>query len=192
MTSPGILIAAAGLGSRYLAAGGQGLKLDQPVSDGISVFQQTLKNACDSGLPVHVVTRSSSASIQAHCRFSGVPYICRDTRCLGETIAEGVRHNAGWEGWLIQLADMPFVPVGIYRLVADALEQHVSARPFYQRLPGHPVGFARQAKADLLRLRYAEGASSVLMRYPPYKIPVMDRGVIQDIDLPLPPIRNND
>ncbi|WP_213989426.1 NTP transferase domain-containing protein [Sodalis sp. dw_96] len=187
--TPGILITAAGLGSRYQAAGGRGFKLDQQVADGRSVFQLTLKHACDSGLPVHVVTRSSYLSIQAHCRAMGVPYTCRDTRGLGETIAEGVRYSAGWDGWLIQLADMPFVPVDVYRLVTHALARHVSARPFYHRLPGHPVGFSRPAKEALLQLQDAEGAAAVLRRYPPFKIQVRDEGVVRDMDLPLQPIR---
>jgi molybdenum cofactor cytidylyltransferase len=182
--TPGILITAAGLGTRYRAAGGCGLKLDQELADGLSVFQLTLRNACESGLPVHVVTRPSYASIQADCRAMGATFSCHETRCLGETIAQGVRHCVGWNGWLIQLADMPFVSAGMHRLVATALQHHACARPFYRQSPGHPVGFGAVAREKLLQLHNADGAQAVFQHFPPYSISVVDEGVIKDVDLP--------
>lgn len=183
--NPGILIAAAGLGSRYRHAGGRGLKLEQNVAEGLSVFQRTLRQACAAGFPVHVVTRSDYTGLQASCRQAGVPFTCHNTDSLGDTIAQGVNDCRSWDGWLIQLADMPFVSTGTHRAVALALERHSTARPFYRNLPGHPVGFADNLRQDLLQLKAGQGAREILQRYPPYKIQVADEGVVSDIDLPL-------
>ncbi len=182
--TPGILITAAGLGTRYRAAGGHGLKLDQELADGMSVFQLTLRNACASGLPVHVVTRLSYTAIQADCRAMGATFSCHETRSLGESITQGVRHCAGWNGWLIQLADMPFVRADIHRLVAAALQQHACARPFYQQSPGHPVGFSAAAREALLQLQNADGAQGVFRQFPSFEIAVRDEGVVRDVDVP--------
>lgn len=114
----------------------------------------------------------------------GVAFTCDDTRSLGATIAAGVRHKADWDGWLIQLADMPFVPADIHKRVAEALRHHAAARPYYRQLPGHPVGFSTTARYALLRLRAMDGAQSVLKQFPPYSIEVTDEGVVMDIDLP--------
>ncbi|WP_413728151.1 nucleotidyltransferase family protein [Sodalis sp. RH19] len=187
MLPVGILIAAAGHGLRYRTAGGIGLKLEHLLDNGVTVFQQTLLNASRSGLPIHVVTRSSYTSIHQICRTFHVTFSCADTDGLGETIAAGVNTCRGWKGWLVQLADMPFVSHAIYQQVALALDQHVTVRPVYRHQPGHPVGFSAQAIDVLLQLRGVCGAKEVLRRYPPLLIDVNDSGVITDIDLPPKP-----
>lgn len=184
MSKCGIIIAAAGFGLRYRAAGGKGQKLEQPLN-GLPLFTSTLNHARESGLPVQVVTRPEYAGIRALCRQAGVPCRVIISRGLGETIAEGVRASATWQSWLIQPADMPFVPPEAYHQIAAALQQHLTARMVWQELPGHPVGFAAPLRERLLQLDGDDGAKALLRRHPPLLINSFHRGVIEDIDLPL-------
>lgn len=185
MGTTGIILAAAGSGRRYRAAGGQGSKLAQRLTDGETLFHHSLANARASGLPVQVITRPDDGFIQQHCQQLAIPCCPIASTSLGETIATGVRLRNDWHGWIVLLADMPRIPPEIIRCVAQALRQHASARPFWRGQPGHPVGFAAPARAALLRLADEEGARRVLQCFPPFAIACNHPGVVEDIDLPL-------
>lgn len=187
MTTTGILLAAAGAGRRYRAAGGQGNKLAQRLEGETTLFRQSLINATQSGLPVQVLTRPDYTFIQQACRQMETPCVPVASQSLGETLATGVRLRDDWQGWIVLLADMPRIPPVIIRLVAQALQRHASARPVWRGQPGHPVGFAGTTRDALLQLTQEEGARRVLQQFPPYLIPCDDPGVIYDIDLPLTP-----
>lgn len=184
MTTTGILLAAAGVGRRYQAAGGQGNKLAQRLAGEITLFRQSLSHAARSGLPVQVITRPDYVFIQQTCQQMQIACAQVASRSLGETLAAGVRLRDDWDGWVVLLADMPRVSPAIIRRVSQALQQHPSARPFWRGQPGHPVGFARATRDALLQLSQEEGARRVLQRFPPYAIPCDDPGVVYDIDLP--------
>jgi molybdenum cofactor cytidylyltransferase len=185
MTTTGILLAAAGFGQRYRAAGGQGNKLAQRLEGEVTLFQQSLTHAMQSGLPVQVITRPEYRFIQQTCQQLKVPCEQVASQSLGETLAAGVRLRDDWHGWIVLLADMPRVSPEIILRVAQALQQHHSARPFWRGQPGHPVGFAHTTREALLQLSQEEGARRVLQQFPPYPVPCDDAGVIVDIDLPL-------
>lgn len=185
MTTTGILLAAAGSGRRYRAAGGEGDKLAQRLDEGMTLFGQSLLNATRSGLPVQVITRPDAAFIQQTCQQMKVPCEAIASQSLGETLAAGVHLRDDWRGWIVLLADMPRVSPAIVGQVAQALRRYPSARPFWRGQPGHPVGFGATTRDALLRLSQEEGARDVLRQFPPYAIPCDDPGVIYDIDLPL-------
>lgn len=185
MNSCGIIITAAGFGRRYQAAGGKGVKLEQPLASGEPLFAAVLRHAVASGLPVQVVTRPDYSGIQALCAQANVSWCAIDSPGMGDTIAEGVRHCLNWQGWLIQPGDMPDVPVAAYHQVTQALTQRLTARMVWQQLPGHPVGFAAPLRDSLLQLAGDSGAKALLREHPPLLINSTDRGVVDDIDLPL-------
>ena len=83
-----------------------------------SLFEHTLRQALASGLPVQVVTRPDNLPVLAACAANQVPVTLLASAGLGDSIAAGVAATPHWQGWLIHLADMPFVGAEVFRLVA--------------------------------------------------------------------------
>ncbi|WP_149570566.1 nucleotidyltransferase family protein [Serratia bockelmannii] len=184
----GIVITAAGRGERFIQAGGQGNKLNAGFADAAgeqrSLFEHTLRQALASGLPVQVVTRPDNLPVLAACAAKQVPVTLLASGGLGDSIAAGVAATPHWQGWLIHLADMPFVGADVFRQVADALRQHSIVRPCYAQQPGHPVGFSARLRKPLCQLRGDNGARELLQGAAVHLLPLEYPGVVQDIDLP--------
>ncbi|ENB9203283.1 nucleotidyltransferase family protein [Serratia marcescens] len=184
----GIVITAAGRGERFIQAGGQGNKLNVGFADAAgerrSLFEHTLRQALASGLPVQVVTRPDNLPVLAACAANQVPVTLLASSGLGDSIAAGVAATPHWQGWLIHLADMPFVGAEVFRQVADALRQHEIVRPCYAQQPGHPVGFSALLRKPLCQLRGDNGARELLQGAAVHLLPLEHPGVVQDIDLP--------
>ncbi|HGM4921614.1 nucleotidyltransferase family protein [Serratia marcescens] len=184
----GIVITAAGRGERFIQAGGQGNKLNAGFADAAgerrSLFEHTLRQALTSGLPVQVVTRPDNLPVLAACAAKQVPVTLLASSGLGDSIAAGVAATPHWQGWLIHLADMPFVGAEVFRQVADALRQHAIVRPCYAQQPGHPVGFSALLRKPLCQLRGDNGARELLQGAAVHLLPLEHPGVVQDIDLP--------
>ncbi|EGT3593532.1 MULTISPECIES: NTP transferase domain-containing protein [Serratia] len=184
----GIVITAAGRGERFIQAGGQGNKLNAGFADAAgerrSLFEHTLRQALASGLPIQVVTRPDNLPVLAACATNQVPVTLLASSGLGDSIAAGVAATPHWQGWLIHLADMPFVGAEVFRQVADALRQHAIVRPSYAQQPGHPVGFSALLRKPLCQLRGDNGARKLLQGAAVHLLPLEHPGVVQDIDLP--------
>ncbi|WP_171454745.1 nucleotidyltransferase family protein [Serratia marcescens] len=184
----GIVITAAGRGERFIQAGGQGNKLNAGFADAAgerrSLFEHTLCQALASGLPVQVVTRPDNLPVLAACAANQVPATLLASAGLGDSIAAGVAATPHWQGWLIHLADMPFVGADVFRQVADALRQHPIVRPCYAQQPGHPVGFSARLRKPLCQLRGDNGARELLQGAAVHQLPLEHPGVVRDIDLP--------
>lgn len=184
----GIVITAAGRGERFIQAGGQGNKLNAGFADAAgerrSLFEHTLCQALASGLPVQVVTRPDNLPVLAACAANQVPATLLASAGLGDSIAAGVAATPHWQGWLIHLADMPFVGADVFRQVADALRQHPIVRPCYAQQPGHPVGFSALLRKPLCQLRGDNGARELLQGAAVHLLLLEHPGVVRDIDLP--------
>lgn len=106
---------------------------------------------------------------------------------MGCSIAAGVESSSGSGGWCILPADMPSVPATVSRVVVEALRDGAEiAAPFYQHRRGHPVGFGRGFKDELLALKGDSGARTILAAHADQLIclQVEDPGILQDIDTP--------
>lgn len=106
---------------------------------------------------------------------------------MGVSLAEGVRAAADAHGWVVALADMPYLRPETIRVVATALSEGAAiAAPAYRGERGHPVGFARRFLDDLTRLRGDAGARDILKAHPDWitLYEVDDPGVLRDIDEP--------
>lgn len=106
---------------------------------------------------------------------------------MGITLAEGVRATGDAHGWVVALADMPYLNPETVRVIASALSDGAAiAAPSYRGERGHPVGFARRFKDDLAALRGDAGAREILMAHPEWitLYEVDDPGVLRDVDLP--------
>lgn len=106
---------------------------------------------------------------------------------MGVSLAEGVRAAADAHGWVVALADMPYLRPETIRVVATALSEGAAiAAPAYRGERGHPVGFARRFLDDLTGLRGDAGARDILKAHPGWitLYEVDDPGVLRDIDEP--------
>lgn len=104
---------------------------------------------------------------------------------IGRSIARGVSASQDANGWLIALADMPFIKHETISLLVNRLVNSGKIiRPVYDKQQGHPVGFARRFKDELLELKGDIGARQVIdkNRSALELILTDDAGVIADID----------
>ncbi|WP_430461469.1 nucleotidyltransferase family protein [Thalassolituus sp. LLYu03] len=192
MKQTGVVVLAAGSGERYghdkrLAAvpGKQG---HEPM------LLATLRAVRASGLPFIVVLRSGDLQWEQELDAIGVDWIaCPEAhKGMGHSLAAGVHATQHWDGWLIALADMPFIQPGTYRAVADALNQHRIVRPVLhnpvtnKRQPGHPVGFDKTCAFELLQCSGDQGARELLKHHASDVAELLchDEGIVQDIDRP--------
>jgi molybdenum cofactor cytidylyltransferase len=106
---------------------------------------------------------------------------------MGTSLAAGVRAAAGADGWIVALADMPFIRPETIRAVTKALRDGAAiVAPSFRGERGHPVGFARRFYDELSSLRGDDGARQLLKQHPEWLTlhEVDDTGVVRDIDKP--------
>lgn len=189
----GILLAA-GIGHRFDPSGQQ-LKLLAPAPAGPWAGQPlavaALRNLRAALADVLVVLRPAHDEPQRQLHVllaaEGVPLtICADADAgMGHSLACGVRARRNAAGWLIALADMPAVQPSTIAAVRDALLRgEEAAAPRFRGHRGHPVGFSRACRDELLALTGDVGARSALRSHPPMLIDVDDAGCILDVDMP--------
>ena len=114
---------------------------------------------------------------------------------MGASLACAVRAAGRSDGYIVALADMPFIRRTSIAAVRQALEKGAAlAAPYFRARRGHPVGISGAFYDQLIALAGDEGAKQILAANASrlVKIPIGDPGVIRDIDTPadlLPPIR---
>ncbi len=104
---------------------------------------------------------------------------------MGASIACGVKHSLDASGWLITLADMPYIKIATLSLLANKLKDGGDiVAPEYKQQRGHPVGFSASYKDELLALNKDVGARDIIRQYydQVQLIETDDQGAIQDID----------
>ena len=179
----GVLLAA-GAGRRF---GGD--KLAHPLADGrpmALVAAANLHAACDR---VVVVLRAADHPLApSFTAMGGTVAACADAGGgMGHSLAAGVRATPGAAGWIVALADMPFIQPASHRAVVAALRAGASlAAPQYQSRRGHPVGFDRRWRDPLSVLQGDQGGRDILSAHREQLVlcPVDDPGVLLDIDRP--------
>jgi molybdenum cofactor cytidylyltransferase len=106
---------------------------------------------------------------------------------MGASLACGARGAGRADGYLVALADMPFVRTSSIAAVRDALAAGAPlAAPYWRARRGHPVGISGAFFDRLLECSGDEGAKGLLRENEKrlLKIPVGDPGVLRDIDTP--------
>lgn len=106
---------------------------------------------------------------------------------MGTSLAAGVRATPEAGGWLIALADMPWIRPATIRLLADRLRSGASmVAPLYAGRRGHPVGFAPRWGGQLRSLCGDEGARGLIADHAGELElqTTVDAGVLEDIDHP--------
>ena len=106
---------------------------------------------------------------------------------MGASLAAAVSASGDVAGWVIALADMPYIRPETISNIAAALAAGADiVAPVYRGERGHPVGLAARFRPQLLSLSGDEGARSVLKEHAGLVklIEVDDPGVCRDIDTP--------
>ena len=182
----GILLAA-GYGRRFDTTGRRD-KLLEPLADGRPVLWHSATALC-AALPGSLaVVRPGSAERVRWLLAAGCEVVeCPDAENgMGSALAYAVRASASAGGWVVALADMPWLPAAQIRAVADAIDSpdplHLppGARPDGRR--GHPVGFGSNWGPRLATLSGDTGARDLLREAAIRLIASDDRGVLRDID----------
>jgi molybdenum cofactor cytidylyltransferase len=143
-----------------------------------------LAKACRRSI---VVIRPGDDALAALFAAEGLETVVCDAaeQGMGHSLSRGIAASADADGWLLALADMPFIEAASYQAVVAALQNGASlARPSYQGKSGHPVGFASNYLGDLLALTGDQGGKAILEAHrADLKLcPVADPGVLKDID----------
>jgi molybdenum cofactor cytidylyltransferase len=179
----GVLLAC-GAGSRFGSH-----KLLHPLSDGTPMAVAALRNLIRALSRVIVVVRSGDVALRDCLTANGVQVVeCGKCQTgMAYSIASGVRTCPDASGWIIALADMPFIDPRTVTAVRSELERgaHICI-PVYKQQCGHPVGFARRFFSDLIDLQGDRGARSVIDNHPQEvtEIECTDPGILVDIDTP--------
>ena len=160
---PTVLILASGRGERFSAAGGRGSKL-LALLRGKTVLQHTVDAVVASGLPLHVESAAHAG--------------------MGDSIAAAVAATSEAQGWLILPGDLPLIAPATLRAVAQACARHNVVVPVFEGRRGHPVGFGRVCRPELLNLQGNKGAAPVVKQYIATELIVYDAGTVMDIDTP--------
>ena len=185
--------------SRYvgiLLAGGRGVrfdpsgtldKLQQLLPDKRSVAAMAATNLLGVLPQVVAVVRPGAGTLARELGQLGCEVVVCDNAASGMacSLLRGLLHAPDAAGWVIALADMPFVqPATILALVAALAAGAEIAVPVYQGIRGNPVAFASARLPALLQLTGDEGARSILKKSCVTEVRVLDPGVRQDIDTP--------
>ncbi len=184
MTEIAGILLAAGSARRFGAA-----KLLQPLHDSVSVAAATAQ-AMMQVLPntLAVVKPGDHALIEIFAEL-GLHIIENPLadEGMGTSLAAGVDATAQADGWLIMLADMPWIQPATISAMADRLENGASmVAPVYAGQRGHPVGFSSRWLQPLRDLSGDKGARDLIADNSDALelLATEDAGVLKDIDFP--------
>lgn len=179
----GILLAA-GRGSRFDPRGLQN-KLLAPLADGTPVARAAALHLLASVPRVVAVVRPGADALaqvlaQAGCNV----LVCAESeRGMGASLAAGVQASADAHGWIVALADMPWIAPATIEAVARRLDEGAPiVVPCHEGRRGHPVGFAAAHGQALGALEGDIGARALLASAQVTTIEVPDRGILADVD----------
>ncbi len=183
------LLLAAGQGTRF---GGDKLLAPLPAaSHGVPAFTPIGAAAAMhlvSALPRSIaVVRPQDDALADVLAAAGVSVVrcARAQDGMGASLACGVLSAGDADGWVIALADMPWIAPGTIVAVSRALAAGAEiAAPSCRGVRGHPVGFSGVHRDALEMLTGDEGARALLAvhRERVVLIDVEDEGVLADVD----------
>ncbi|MEW5756824.1 MAG: nucleotidyltransferase family protein [Pseudomonadota bacterium] len=178
------LLLAAGRSTRF---GGD--KLLHPLGDGVPIAvtaARVLRAATDQSL---AIVRPDNLPLRRLLEAEDLRVItCTSTHPgLGASIAQAVAASGECAGWLIALADMPYIRLETARAVSALLrEGSAIVAPYHYGKRGHPIGFNYGLREELLALRGDKGAGLLLDRHAGLvtRYECDDPGISMDIDAP--------
>ena len=183
----GVLLAA-GRGERF---GGGKLLVPLPAGPnaGVALGVAACRNLRAAVGEVIAVVRPGAPSLAASLVREGARVVVAANADdgMGASLAAGVAVAGGADGFIVALADMPWVTPATIRAVVEALRSGASiAAPRYHGRRGHPVGFAAAHRAELVALAGDQGARAIVEANASSVtfVDVDDTGVLADVDVP--------
>jgi molybdenum cofactor cytidylyltransferase len=178
------LLLAAGSATRFGSD-----KLQHPLPHGVAIAVQAARHLkAEVPRVVAAVRPGAQETARALAAEGCEVVVCeRAAEGMGASLACAAQAAGDADGYLVALADMPFVRPSTIAAVRDALAGGaVIAAPYFRARRGHPVGFAGRLRSALAALAGDAGAKSVLDAHAAQlvKVPVGDPGALRDIDKP--------
>jgi molybdenum cofactor cytidylyltransferase len=186
------LLLAAGSATRFGSD-----KLQHALPHGVSIAVQSARHLKSELGRVVAVVRPNSDQLISNLEAEGCEVVVCENAAegMGASLACAARTAGEADGYLIALADMPFLRRTTIAAVRDALAGGAPlVAPYFRARRGHPVGLSHEFFHELDALRGDEGAKRLLAPHEKQmvKIPVGDPGALRDIDRPedlAPPLR---
>ncbi len=184
----GILLAA-GFSRRF----GSADKLLQKLDDGRPIALAAAQNLVQA-IPLTIaVLRPENKELAGLLTLAGLKIVFCDPQqtemadSLASTIRYSSRFSESSTGFIIALADMPYINPQTISMVAHELSTGAAiAAPTCNGQRGHPVGFSARFRSELEQLTGDEGARAILKRHV-HEIKLLecsDAGILADIDTP--------
>lgn len=178
------LLLAAGSATRFGSD-----KLTHGLPHGVAIAVQSARHLKSQLGRVVAVVRPGASDLAARLDAEGCEVILCENAAegMGASLACAARAAGEARGYVVALADMPFVRPSTIAAVRDAVAAGAPlAAPYFRARRGHPVGIAGCFHGELASLQGDEGARRLLAENEQaiVKVPVGDAGVIRDIDTP--------
>ena len=178
------ILLAAGRSTRF-----GGNKLLHPLADGTPLALAAARNLAAALPGALAVVNGTDVELMCLLQGAGLKVsVCpRAREGMGASLAWGVSQTRAADGWLIALADMPFIAPQTLRKVAGAVREPMNiVAPLHDGRRGHPVAFGRDHGATLTALNGDTGARALLQAHQSSLVLLAcdDPGVLRDIDLP--------
>jgi len=164
-------------------------KLQHKLPHGVAIAVQAARHLLKEVPRVVAAVRPDAADTARALAAEGCEVVpCeRAAEGMGASLACAARAAGAADGYLVALADMPFVRPSTIAAVREALERGaLLAAPYWRARRGHPVGFAGRLRGALEALEGDAGAKRLLEAHAAelVKVPVGDPGALRDIDQP--------
>lgn len=167
-------------------------KLLYPVAENKTMLQVSLDNMTAALSETIVVINQSLVSHRHIIERPGVHVIVNEQaeQGLSSSIAAAIRQSIDAPGWMIGLADMPYIETETLRMLVNHytnthfLNKQCIVAPACNGVRGHPVIFGSAYKQELLGLRGDMGARKIIQSYQGHLVMLDtdDQGVLLDID----------
>ena len=164
-------------------------KLIQTLPSGQRVVLQAYKNMLQAIDQVLVVVKLDNQNLINQLKCVGAEVVLYENaeQGMGNSLACGIRASLEAKGWVIALADMPWIKPGTIKQVTNELNSGAAIiAPTWQGQRGHPVGFSAIFGSELAQLQGDSGAKSLIQANVHHLklFDCDDPGVLQDIDHP--------
>ena len=186
------LLLAAGSATRFGSD-----KLSHALPHGVPIAVQAARHLNSEVSRIFAVVKPGAEQLLLQLKNEGCQVVICENAAegMGASLACAARAAGRTDGYLVALADMPFVRRSSIAAVRDALASGAPfVAPYFRARRGHPVGISGRFYEELLECRGDEGAKQLLHQNIEQlvKIPIGDPGVIRDIDTPgdlMPPLK---